>query len=119
MRPAFFETPSADQLTLHPISATMTTGGAEMDEPEPAKIGVLNRTITFAVPRRPLNKAEESAWQDRADRVAAKFGCYGELIFVEPEPIPESAKADQQTCYIVDDGGHTLRVVRPPSPPTR
>lgn len=81
-------------------------------EPEPARAGVLNRTITFVAPRRPLNDAEFRIWQNRADRVAAKFGCYGELIF--KEPIAEPDGTDQQTGFIVDDGGHTLRVVSPP-----
>jgi hypothetical protein len=69
----------------------------------------LNRTIRFLIPRRPRNDAELRAWQDRADRIAAKFACYGELVFSGTPTEPRGT--DQPASVIIDDGGQITGTV--------
>jgi hypothetical protein len=74
--------------------------------PEPV---TLNRTIRFLIPRQPRNDAELRAWQDRADRIAAKFACYGELVFSGTPAKPGGTA--QPGAIIIDDGGQITGTV--------
>jgi hypothetical protein len=68
-----------------------------------------SRTIKFLAPRKPQTDAELRAWQARADRIAAKFACYAELVFSETPTAPGTTP--QPGAVIIDDSGQITGTV--------